>query len=260
MINPQAFIHPDAKIGKNVKIEPFAVIYSDVEIGDNTWIGPHAIIMDGARIGSNCKIFPGAVISAIPQDLKFAGEYTTAEIGNNTTVRECATINRATKSKQKTIVGSDCLLMAYSHVAHDVCIGNKVILGNGVQLAGEVIIDDWAILSAHTLVHQFVHIGGHVMISGASLVRQDVPPFIIAAREPLSYFGINSVGLNRRGFSTEHINSIQEAYRYIYQSKLSVSGAIDAIKQNIINNENINYLISFIQNSQRGIIKKSATE
>ena len=166
MSQPMAYIHPEAKIGANVTIDAFAWIGKDVVIGDGTWIGPNATIMDGARIGKNCKIFPGAVISAIPQDLKFRGEITTAEVGDNTTIRECVTINRGTAAKEKTVVGSNCLLMAYVHVAHDAIVGNNVILGNGVQLAGEVEIDDFAILSAHTLVHQFVRIGGHVMISG----------------------------------------------------------------------------------------------
>lgn len=249
-----SYIHPNAKIGKNVKIEPFAVIYGDVEIGDNCWIGPHAIIMDGARIGNNCRIFPGAVISAIPQDLKFEGEYTTVEIGDNTTIRECATVNRATKSKQKTIVGSDCLLMAYSHVAHDCKIGNRVIIGNGVQIAGEVVIEDWAILSAHTLVHQFVKIGAHSFIQGGSKVTQDVPPFIIAAKEPLNYYGINSVGLHRRQFSQERINQIKHAYRLLYQTDYSIPTALEKIKNELPLTDDIKYIIEFIESSQRGII------
>lgn len=255
MINNQAFVHPDAKIGNNVKIEPFAVIYGDVIIGDNTWIGPHAVIMDGARIGKGCRIFPGAVISAIPQDLKFVGEITTAEIGDNTTIRECATVNRGTKTKNKSVVGSDCLIMAYAHVAHDCVVGNRVILGNGVQLAGEVEIDDWAILSAHTLVHQFVKIGGHVMISGGSLVRVDVPPYVTAASEPLSYFGINTVGLRRRNYTNEQIRDIQEAYRFLFQSKLSVPTAIEKIRKEITPSNEVKYIINFIQGSERGIIK-----
>lgn len=250
-----SYIHPDAKIGKNVIIEPFAVIYGDVVIGDNTWIGPNSTIMDGARIGNNCKIFPSAVISAIPQDLKFQDEITTAEIGDNTTIRECATINRGTKAKNKTVVGSDCLIMAYSHVAHDCVIGNRVILGNGTQLAGEVEIDDWAILSAHVLVHQFVRIGGHVIISGGSLVKHDVPPFITAAHEPLAYAGLNLIGLKRRNFEQNTINQIHDIYRVIYQSGLNTTEALNKIDNEFNIQAPIDYLINFIKKSSRGIIK-----
>jgi UDP-N-acetylglucosamine acyltransferase len=199
MNQPLAYIHPQANIAPNVVIEPFAAIHKNVIIGEGSWIGSHVTIMEGARIGKNCKIFPGAVISAIPQDLKFAGEETTAVIGDNTVIRECVTISRGTKDKFTTIVGSNCLLMAYVHVAHDCVVGNHVILGNSTQLAGHIIVDDWAIISGTSAVHQFVKIGAHTIISGGSLVRKDVPPYTKAAREPLSYCGINSIGLRRRG-------------------------------------------------------------
>src|SRR6056297_2875607 len=225
-----AYIHPEAKIGKNVKIEAFAWIDKNVKIGDGTWIGPNVTIMEGARIGNNCKIFPSAVVSAIPQDLKFKGEETTTHIGDNTTLRECVTVNRGTQSKGKTVVGDNCLLMAYVHVAHDSFIGNNVILGNACNLAGEIIVDDFAILSGLVAVHQFVHIGSHVMISGGALVRKDVPPFVKAAREPLSYVGVNSIGLRRRNFTPDKINEIQEIYREIYMKGNNNSQAIKKVE------------------------------
>ncbi|WP_320054598.1 acyl-ACP--UDP-N-acetylglucosamine O-acyltransferase [uncultured Acetobacteroides sp.] len=255
MSQPMAYIHPDAKIGADVTIDAFAWIGKDVVIGDGTWIGPNVTVMDGARIGKNCRIFPGAVISAIPQDLKFRGEITTAEIGDNTTIRECVTVNRGTAAKGKTVVGSSCLIMAYAHVAHDVIMGNSIILGNGVQLAGEVEIDDFAILSAHSLVHQFVRIGGHVMISGGSLVRKDVPPFVKAGHDPLSYVGINSVGLRRRQFNPEEIHQIQDIFRLLYQSGYIVSKAVEAIEAEVPQSEFRDYIVSFVKDSKRGIIK-----
>jgi len=210
MKQPLAYVHPEANVAGNVVIEPFATIHNDVVIGEGTWIGSSATIMPGVRIGKNCRIFPGAVIGAEPQDLKFRGEYSTAEIGNNTTIREFVTINRGTSAKGKTVVGNNCLLMAYVHVAHDCIVGNNVILVNSTQLAGEVVIDDYAILGGMSAVHQFVHIGSHVMLSGGSLVRKDVPPYIKAGREPLSYVGINSIGLRRRNFTNEKIREVQE--------------------------------------------------
>ena len=200
MIHSLAFVQPEAKLDKGVTIEPFSTIASDVEIGKGTWIGPNVTIMDGARIGENCKVFPGAVISAIPQDMKFVGEKTTAGIGDNTTIRECVTINRGTVASGKTVVGKNCLLMAYVHVAHDCFIGNNCILVNNVGLAGEVVVGDWAILAGASIVHQFVHIGKHSIIGGGSKVRIDVPPYITADRDPLAYVGVNSVGLRRRNF------------------------------------------------------------
>ncbi len=254
MIHPLAYIHPEAKIADNVTIEPFVSIGKDVEIGEGTWVGANATIMDGARIGKNCRIFPGAVISAIPQDLKFVGEITTAEIGDNTTIRECATVNRGTKARGKTTVGSNCLLMAYVHIGHDCEIRNNIIIGNASQLAGEVIIDDHAILSSSVLVHQFSRIGAHVMISGGSLVRKDVPPFVTAAHEPLSYVGLNSIGLRRRQFSAQTINEIADCYRIIY-SGINISNALIQIEKKIPQSIERDQVIEFIRNSKRGIMK-----
>jgi UDP-N-acetylglucosamine acyltransferase len=250
-----SIVHPDATIGDNVTISPFVTIAKNVVIGDNTCIYPNVIILDGARIGKNCRIFPGAVISAIPQDLKFQGEETTCEIGDNTTIRECATVNRGTAAKGKTVVGNNCLLMAYSHTAHDCIIKDYVILGNATQLAGEVEVDDYAILSGGTLVHQFSHIGKHVMIQGGSRLSKDIPPYIIAGREPITYSGVNIVGLRRRGFTSEQISAIQEIYRTLYQSGLNNSAAVKCIESNIPEGQEKQEILSFILNSQRGIIR-----
>ena len=255
MISNLAFVHPEAKIGKDVIVEPFAYIASDVIIGDGTWIGPHATIMDGARIGKKCKIFPSAVVSGIPQDLKFRGEDSTAELGDNTTVRECATVNRGTAAVGKTVVGNNCLLMAYSHIGHDCVIGNNCIIGNYTGLAGEVDVDDWAILSAGTMVHQFTHIGAHVMVGGGSKVRIDVPPFIKADRDPLSFLGLNSVGLTRRGFEKERIDEIHEIYRAIYQKGMNFSQALDYVEKEFKTSPDRDYILEFIRKSERGIIR-----
>ena len=255
MISKLAFIHPEAKIGNNVTVEPFAYIDKNVEIGDGTWIGPNSTILYGARIGKNCRIFPTAVISGIPQDIKFVGEETTAEIGDNTTIREAATINRGTSAAGKTVIGSNCLLMAYAHVAHDCAIGNNCILGNGCGLAGEVKVHDWAILSAGTLVHQFACIGAHVFIGGASKVRIDVPPYIKADREPLAYMGLNSVGLTRRGFDKEKIDEIHDIYRVMYLMKLNISQAIEKIENDFEPSPERDYIIDFCKSSERGVIR-----
>lgn len=255
MIQPLAYVNPEAKIADNVVIEPFVTIHKDVEIGEGTWIGSNVTIMEGARIGKNCRIFPGAVVSAIPQDLKFNGEVTTVEIGDNTTIRECVTINRGTKTRNKTVIGNNCLLMAYAHVAHDCKIGNNVIIGNASQIAGEVTIDDWAILSGLVAVHQFVNIGAHVMISGGSLVRKDVPPYTKAAREPLSYEGVNSIGLRRRGYASEKIAEIQEIYRILYVRGLNNSKAIAKIEAEMPATQERDEIISFIKASDRGVMK-----
>jgi UDP-N-acetylglucosamine acyltransferase len=255
MISNLAFIHPEAKIGNDVIVEPFAYIAGNVIIGDGTWVGPNATILDGARIGKNCKIFPGAVMSGIPQDLKFRGEESTAELGDNTTMRECATVNRGTAAVGKTVVGNNCLLMAYSHVGHDCAIKNNVIIGNSTALAGEVDVDDWAILSAGTMVHQFSHIGGHVMIGGAAKVRIDVPPYIKADRDPLSYMGLNSVGLTRRGFGKERIDEIHEIYRAIYQKGMNISQALDYVEKEFKSSVDRDYILDFIRKSERGIIR-----
>ncbi len=255
MISNLACVHPEAKIGNDVTIEPFAMIYKDVEVGDGCWIGPHAVLMEGARLGKQCKIFPGAVISANPQDLKFVGEYTTVEIGDNTTIRECVTVNRGTKAKNKTVIGSNCLIMAYAHVAHDCIIGDNVIIVNSVQLAGEVEVGDYAIISGATAVRQFVRIGAHTYIGGYSQVRKDVPPFCRAAREPISYVGINSVGLRRRNFSNETIYSIQDMYRCIFQSDMNISNAMAFIIENIPHSKERDEVITFVRGSKLGIMK-----
>lgn len=253
--HPLSNVHPEAKIGANVVIEPFATIAKDVVIGDNTWVGPNAVIMDGARIGKGCRIFPGAVIAGVPQDLKFKGEYTTAEIGDNTTIRECVTVNRGTFARGKTTVGSNCLVMAYVHVAHDCEVGNNVILVNNVGLAGEVVVEDWAILGGATVVHQFVRIGCHVMIGGGSKVTKDVPPFAKAARDPLAYVGINSIGLRRRNFTNEQIAQIQEMYRVIFQKGMNYSNALEYIETNLPASAERDTVVTFIRNSKRGIMK-----
>lgn len=254
-ISPNAFIHPNAKIGKDVVIESFAYIDDNTEIGDGTYIMSNANIRYGARIGKNCTIFPGAVIAGVPQDLKFKGEVSLAVIGDHTTVRECVTVSRGTNAKGTTIVGSHCLLMAYSHVAHDCIIKNHVILGNSTQLAGEVEVDDYAILSGGTLVHQFTRIGQHVMVQGGTRLGKDIPPYVIAGREPVSYAGINLVGLRRRGFTNEQINQIQETYRIIYQSGYNFSDAISVIEKDFPQTAEVKFIVDFIKSSPRGIVR-----
>ncbi|MBC34969.1 MAG: acyl-[acyl-carrier-protein]--UDP-N-acetylglucosamine O-acyltransferase [Bacteroidetes bacterium] len=260
MIHSLAFVHPDAKIGKNVKIDPFAYIEQDVEIGDDCWVGSNASILSGARIGKSCKIFQGAVIAAIPQDLKFNGEESYVIIGNHTTVREHATINRGTKAGPETKVGSHCLIMAYAHVAHDCVLGDHVILANAATLAGHVEIGDWAIIGGLCAVHQFVKIGAHTLISGGSLVRKDVPPYIKAASEPLAYAGINSIGLSRRDYNEEQINNIASAYRILYQQGLNISQAASQIQSEFVSSPEIENILSFINESDRGLIKKRIRE
>jgi UDP-N-acetylglucosamine acyltransferase len=255
MISKLAFVHPDAILGENITVDPFAYIAGNVAIGDDTWIGPNATIMEGARIGKNCRIFPTAVVSGIPQDLKFRGEVSTAEIGDNTILREGVTVNRGTAAVGRTIVGKNCLLMAYSHVGHDCKIGENCIIGNTTGLAGEVNIDDWAILSGGTLVHQFAHIGAHVMIGGGSKVRIDVPPFIKADREPLAYLGLNTVGLTRRGFEKERIDNIHNIYRVIYQKGLNFSKALEHVEKEFTPSADRDYIVKFIRTSERGIIR-----
>jgi UDP-N-acetylglucosamine acyltransferase len=255
MTHPLTSIHPSAILGSNVSIEPFSVIHEDVEIGDGTWIGSNVTIFPGARIGKNVRIFPGAVISAIPQDLKFGGEVTTAEIGDHTTIRECATINRGTSDRMKTVIGQHCLIMAYVHVAHDCVVGDHCIIANSVQMAGHVNLGDFAIIGGSSAVHQFANIGRHVMISGGSLVRKDVPPFTKSGREPLTYAGINSIGLKRRGFTDERIAEIQEVYRYVYLKGLNNQDALTQIEANIQASPERDEIITFIQNSERGIMK-----
>ncbi len=255
MNQPLAYVHPQAKVAKNVVIEPFVNIEKNVEVDEGTWIGSNVTIMEGARIGKNCKIFPGAVISAIPQDLKFSGEDTLVKIGDNVTVREFVTINRGTKANYETVIGNNCLLMAYVHIAHDCVIGDNVILANAATLAGHITIADWAIIGGMTAVHQFVQVGAHSFVSGGCLVRKDVPPFTKGAREPLSYVGINSIGLRRRGFSNERINEIQEIYRIIYLRGYNVSQATAIIEADVPATPDRDDILSFIQKSTRGLMK-----
>ena len=246
MISNLAHIDPKAKIGKDVTVEPFAYISGDVEIGDGSWIGPSSAIFDGARLGKGCKVYPGAVISAIPQDLKYSGEETITVIGNNTTMREGVTINRGTLAKGRTIVGSNCLLMANSHVAHDCIVGDNCILVNNVGIAGEVVLGDWVILGGGAAVHQFTHIGAHAMISGGTMLRKDVPPYVIINHNPIGYMGINTVGLTRRGFSKEKMQEIHDIYRVIYQGKMNVSQALDHIRENFNPTPERDLIIDFI--------------
>lgn len=255
MKQPLAYVHPAAKIHSSVVIDPFVTIDQNVEIGEGTRIGSNVTILEGARIGRNCTIFPGAVIGAIPQDLKFRGEETYAVIGDNTTLREYVTVNRGTASKGRTVVGNNCLIMAYSHIAHDCCVGNNIIISNATQLAGEVIVDDYAIIGGGTLVHQFCHLGSHIMIQGGALINKDVPPYVKAAREPISYAGINSIGLRRRNFSSDTIREIQDIYRYLYLSGLNVSDAVARIEAELPATPERDEIIMFVRNSKRGIIR-----
>lgn len=255
MNQPLAYVHPQAKIARNVVIEPFVTINKNVEIGEGTWIGSNVTIMEGARIGKNNRIFPGAVISAIPQDQKFDGEDTIVRIGDNNTIREFATINRGTKANQETFIGNNNLIMAYVHIAHDCIINNHCILANSVNLAGHIEIGDYAIIGGLSAVHQFCNIGAHVMISGGSLVRKDVPPFVKGAREPLSFVGINSIGLRRRGFSSEKIEEIQDIYRTLYLKKLNITQALNFIEAEMPATKERDEIVSFISNSSRGVMK-----
>lgn len=255
MKQPLAYIHPAAKIAPSVVIDPFVTIEANVEIGEGTRICSNVTIMEGARIGKNCIIYPGAVISGVPQDLKFRGEDTLAIIGDNTTIRECVTVNRGTASKGKTVVGSNCLIMAYSHVAHDCVIGDNVIISNATQIAGEVVVDNYAVIGGGTLIHQFCHVGPHVMIQGGALVNKDIPPYVKAAREPIAYAGVNSIGLRRRGFSNDTIREIQDIYRYLYLSGYNNSDAVERIEAELPATKERDEIILFVRNSKRGIIK-----
>ena len=257
--HPLANVHPDAIIGNNVVIEAFATIQKDVTISDGCWIGPNAVIWDGSRLGKNVKVYPGASVSSIPQDLKFAGEKTETIIGDNTVIRESVTISRGTVDKHKTVIGKNCLLMAYVHIAHDCIIGNNCIFANAVQVAGHVAIEDWAIIGGASALHQFVKVGAHVMLSGGSLVRKDVPPFTKAAREPLTYAGVNSIGLRRRGFTAEKIIEIQEIYRYIFLKGMNNSKALDSVEKELPASDERDYIVSFIRNSERGVMKGFST-
>jgi len=256
-MNKMYYVSPEAKIGNNVKIGNFTNIYDNVEIGDNCEIHGNVTIYPGARIGSGVRIFPGAVISAIPKDLKFRGEETFAYIGDGTTLRECVTVNRGTASKGETSVGSNCLIMAYNHVAHDCKIGNRVIMSNNCQLAGEVVVDDFAVLGGGCLVHQFCHLGKNIMLQGGALVNKDIPPYVKAAREPISYVGLNTVGLHRNGFSPEDIQAISEIYRVLYLSDLNVTNAIRLVEETLPESKYREEIVSFVVNSERGIIRSA---
>lgn len=250
-------VHPDAKIGNNVKIGNYTNIHENVEIGDNCEISGNVTIFPGARIGEGVKIFPGAVVSAIPQDLKFRGEETFAYVGDGTTLRECVTVNRGTAAKGKTVVGSNCLLMAYTHVAHDCVVGNRVIISNACQLGGEVIVDDAAVLGGGSLIHQFCHLGKNIMLQGGALVNKDIPPYVKAAREPISYVGLNSIGLHRHGFTTEEIQHIAEIYRILYLSDLNVTNAVKLILETVPETPIRDEIVDFAVNSRRGIIRSA---
>ena len=249
------YIHPEAKLHPSVQVGPFTCIHGDVEIGEGTIIDNNVTIYDGVRIGKNCHIYAGAVIGGDPQDLKFKGEKTYAIIGDNTTIREFVTIHRGTASKGKTVVGNNCLIMAYCHVAHDCLLHDHIIMSNATQLAGEVVVEDWAIIGGGSLVHQFSHIGAHVMIQGGSKINKDVPPYIIAAREPISYCGINSVGLNRRKFTQEQITAIQNVYRLMYLSGLNVSQAVEQIETTLPQSPERDLIVEFVKGSPRGIVR-----
>ena len=255
MISPLAFVHPEAKIGENVEIGPFAVINKNVIIGDGCVIDSNATICEFTQLGKNCHVFPSAVIGAIPQDLKFHGEETWTIIGDNNVLREFVTVHRGTFSKGQTVIGNNNLIMAYCHVAHDCVLGNNIIMSNTTQLAGEVVVDDFAIIGGGTLVHQFSHIGSHVMIQGGSRINKDVPPYIIAAREPIAYCGVNSVGLNRRGFTPEQIHTIQEVYRLLYQGGMNTTQALDHIVATMPASAERDLIVNFIKASTRGVVR-----
>ncbi len=255
MNQPLAYIHPGAKIAKNVVVEPFTTIHNNVTIGQGTWIGSNVTIMEGARIGKNCNIFPGAVISATPQDLKYNGEETTVVIGDNTTIRECATINKGTVDRMKTVIGKNCLIMAYCHIAHDCFVGENCIFSNNSTLAGHVTIGDNVILAGLVAVHQYVSIGNHAFVTGGSLVRKDVPPYVKGAREPMSYVGINSVGLRRRGYTSEKIREIQNIYRTLFQKNYNNTQAVQIIEAEMEATPERDEILQFIRDSQRGIMK-----
>jgi UDP-N-acetylglucosamine acyltransferase len=255
MISPLAHIHKGAKLGKDISVEPFAIIHDNVEIGDGTIIYSHAVIMPGARIGKNCRIFPGAVIASIPQDLKFAGEDTTAEVGDNSVIREYVTLNRGTKANWKTTVGKNCLIMSYVHIGHDSVIGDHAILSGYCGLAGHVTIEDHVILEGYSAVQQFIKIGAHAFLAGGSKVRKNVPPYVKCAREPLSYIGVNTIGLVRRGFSPETIKQIEDTYRLLYVKGSSIPNALKHIETDIPDSPEKAHIIQFIQESTNGIMK-----
>ncbi len=257
MISKYTDISPEARIGNNVQIDSFTRIHEDVEIGDNCIIHSNVTIFPGARIGNGVTIFPGAVVAGIPQDLKFRGEKTYAYVGDGTVLHECVTVNRGTASKGKTVVGKNCLIMAYCHIAHDCVLGDRVIMSNASQIAGEVRIDDAAVIGGGSLIHQFCHIGKNIMLQGGALVNKDIPPYVKAAREPISYVGLNTIGMHRNGFSEEDIATIAEVYRIIYLSDLNVSNAVKLAMETLPQTSLRDEILDFINNSQRGIIRSA---
>lgn len=255
MNQPLAYVSPEAKVHPSVEIGPFVTIEGNVEIGEGTKIMSNVTIMSGSRIGKNCRIFPGAVIGGEPQDLKFRGEDTVAIIGDNTTIRECVTIHRGTASKGKTVVGSNCLIMAYCHVAHDCVVGDHVIMSNAVQMAGEVVVDEYAVIGGGTLIHQFCHLGKGIMVQGGSHINKDIPPYIKIGHEPIAFNGINSIGLRRKNFSSEKIEEIQQVYRYLYLSGMNFNEALDVIEHEMTLTPEVQEIVTFVRNSQRGIVR-----
>ena len=253
-ISPMAFIHPEAVIGENCEIGPFCYIDKNVVIGNDNRLMNSVTLLSGTRLGNHNVVFPGAVIGAIPQDLKFRGEETTAEIGDNNTIRENVTINRGTAAKNRTVVGNNNLLMEGMHIAHDVIVGNQCIIGNSTKIAGEVIVDDCAIISANVLIHQFCHIGSYVMVGGGTRTGQDVPPYTMAAREPVKYCGLNLVGLRRRGFKPEVIDVLHKTYQLIYQSGKLRADIIQEIRETMPQIPEVQYILRFLEESKRGII------
>jgi UDP-N-acetylglucosamine acyltransferase len=254
-ISAHAVVHPDAQIGRGVTIEPFTTVSADVVIGDDTWIGPNAVIMDGSRIGNRCRIFPGAVIGGIPQDLKYQGEPTTAEIGDDTTIREFCTINRGTLDRMKSKVGSHCLLMAYTHVAHDAFIGDHCVIANCANIAGHVTIEEWVVIEGVVAIQQFVTIGAHVFVGGGSLVRKNVPPYVKVAREPLSYIGVNAIGLRRRGFEEMFVRAVEDIYRTLYVHNGNMSQALKIAELELPQSEAKETILTFIRASDKGIVR-----
>lgn len=253
-IHPTALVDKKARLGDNVSVGAFSIVEADVEIDDNSQIASHVLVAEGARIGKNCKIHKGAVVATWPQDLKFAGEPSIFIIGDNTIIREFCTLNRGTSALGKSQIGSDCLLMAYVHVAHDCIIGDHAILANGVQLGGHVEIGEWAIIGGMTPVHQFCKVGQHCMIGGAYRAVQDVPPYIMATGEPLRYAGLNSIGLKRRGFSSETLSVLKKTYRLLFRSKLNLTQALERIENELEPIPEVKNVIDFIRSSERGLI------
>jgi UDP-N-acetylglucosamine acyltransferase len=254
-IHPTAIIDKKASLAKDVTVGPFSIVHGDVEIGEGTEIHSNVLVSDGARIGKKCTIHHGAVISTNPQDLKFAGEETTLEIGDNTVVREFCNLNRGTVNRGKTSIGKNCFIMAYSHAAHDCLIGDNVILANGVQLAGHVTIEEWVIIGGLTAIHQFCSVGKHAFLGGGFRSVQDVPPYILAAGEPLTYKGLNAIGLKRRGFSKEAISQLRRCYRIIYRSRLNRTQALKRVRSELEMTPEIMEVIGFIEKSERGIVR-----